>query len=364
MWLVYGYYEIHLVGRSYSMRNSNRSPILKRSWIIIALLIIALNFYYLPYYFMKPGEAKVLNTVVNIEGGYEDEGTFMLTTVRMGKANIINYVWAKLSDSRELIHEEDIRRAGESDQEYHQRQLMVMSSSQDNAKIVAYEAAGKEVNFKDLGVIVTGTIEGMAAEEKLNVGDTIVAVNDVQVSDVEGLLAQLESKVTNDNVALTILRENNEEEVLLNITHFPEELDPTQEKVGIGITSPITKRELDVTPAISVNTDQIGGPSAGLMFSLEIYNQLVKEDITKGYQIAGTGTITEEGVVGRIGGIKQKIIAADKAGVDIFFAPNEYGEDNSNYLEALQTAKKINTKMKIIPVDTFEDALSYLEKLE
>ena len=80
-----------------------------------------------------------------------------------------------------------------------------------------------------------------------------------------------------------------------------------------------------------MNTEEIGGPSAGFMFSLEIYNQLTKEDLTKGYEIAGTGTISPDGTVGRIGGIEQKIIAADKAGADIFLAPNENGEKDSNY---------------------------------
>lgn len=71
-------------------------------------------------------------------------------------------------------------------------------------------------------------------------------------------------------------------------------------------------------PTVKVKTDEIGGPSAGLMFSLEIYNQLTSEDLTKGYQIAGTGTIDEKGAVGPIGGIEQKIVAADKAGAEIF----------------------------------------------
>ena len=80
-----------------------------------------------------------------------------------------------------------------------------------------------------------------------------------------------------------------------------------------------------MTPKVTVKTDEIGGPSAGFMFSLEIYNQLTEEDLTKGYQIAGTGTIDADGTVGPIGGIEQKIVAADKAGAEFFFAPNEKG---------------------------------------
>ena len=100
------------------------------------------------------------------------------------------------------------------------------------------------------------------------------------------------------------------------------------------------------------------------MFSLEIYNQLMKEDITKGYNIAGTGSINEQGEVGRIGGVKQKVIAAEQAKADIFFAPNEFGSPTSNYQEALEVANQLNVKIKIVPIDTFDEALEYLNNLE
>ncbi len=86
----------------------------------------------------------------------------------------------------------------------------------------------------------------------------------------------------------------------------------------------VDDKEIIVDPKVEVNSDEIGGPSAGLMFTLEIYNQLAKEDLTNGHQIAGTGTI-DDGKIGPIGGIQQKIVAADKAGAEMFFAPNEKG---------------------------------------
>src|SRR5699024_11578609 len=78
-------------------------------------------------------------------------------------------------------------------------------------------------------------------------------------------------------------------------------------------------------PPVNIKSGDIGGPSAGLMFSLEIYNQLTEKDITKGYNIAGTGAIDSDGNVERIGSIDKKVVAADEEGVEIFFAPNEQG---------------------------------------
>lgn len=109
------------------------------------------------------------------------------------------------------------------------------------------------------------------------------------------------------------------------------------------------------------------------MFSLEIYNQLTKNDLTKGHSIAGTGTIDPDGTVGRIGGIDKKVVAADNEGAEIFFAPDDeitpemkkaYPNIQSNYKEAVKAAKDIGTKMKIVPVKTFDDALNYLKALK
>ena len=122
-----------------------------------------------------------------------------------------------------------------------------------------------------------------------------------------------------------------------------------------------------------MHTSNIGGPSAGLMFTLEIMNRLIDEDLAKGYNIAGTGEMLEDGTVGRIGGADFKVIAASREGVEIFFAPDDefrkkcYDKNpglQTNYEEAVEMAKKIGTKMKIVPVKTIDDALDYLDKLE
>ncbi len=342
----------------------HKSPAFKKRWILLIVFVLFINFYQLPYYFTKPGDAQVLHPIIKVEGGYDETGTFMLTTVRMGQANIINYLWAKWSDQRELIHEEFVRRSGETDEEYHHRQLMMMSSSQDLATIVAYKKAGKEAYYTNYGVIVTGTIDEMSASELLELGDLIVAVDHQEVKTVEDLLAQVGDKPKDTTVLVRIVRNGEEKDFELTVASFPEELDPTGERVGIGITSPVTKRELTVNPKITIDTKKIGGPSAGLMFSLEIYNQLVPEDITKGYHIAGTGSINEEGEVGRIGGVKQKVIAAERAGAQYFLAPNEFDSPTSNYIDAVEAAKSINAKIKVIPIDTFEQALEFLENLD
>ncbi|MGO4887893.1 SepM family pheromone-processing serine protease [Anaerobacillus sp. MEB173] len=335
-----------------------------KGWLIALVIVLAVNFYQLPYYYTQPGDAKVLAEIIEVEDGYEEEGSFMLTTVRQQKANIIHYVWAKMSEYRELFHEDQFRFGDETDEEYHHRQLMMMSSSKELATVVAYEKAGKSVTFENRGVIVTSFIDGMSAEEKLKQGDKVIAIDGIELETADELLERLAKRDKGDPVLFTIVRENKEMDVTLVMTPFPKETGVDAERVGVGIRYPVTDRVMNVDPDVSIDTRRIGGPSAGLMFALEIYNQLVVDDITKGYHIAGTGTINEEGVVGRIGGVKQKVVAADKANADIFFAPNEEGSIQSNYIEAKAAAEDIKTSMKIVPVNTFDEAIQYLQELE
>ena len=123
--------------------------------------------------------------------------------------------------------------------------------------------------------------------------------------------------------------------------------------------------------AIDFSTEGVGGPSAGLMFTLDIYDQLVGTDLRKGRIIAGTGTIEADGSVGDIGGAGLKVVSAAESGAEIFFVPNNPVDEatlkanpdaQTNYQEALAAAKKIGTKMKIVPVTTAQEAIDYLKK--
>ncbi|WP_096189239.1 SepM family pheromone-processing serine protease [Evansella halocellulosilytica] len=345
---------------SHENRVSRRSII---RWVILFAILLFINFYELPYYFTIPGDAKVLSEVIEVEDKNEYAGTFMLTTVRMGKANVVNYVWSMFSDQREIIPEDQIRPEGETDEEYHHRQMMMMAGSQELAVLVAYNYAGREAYFENYGVLVTSIIPKMDAEGKLQMGDRIIAVNDVEVLEVETLFELLGQHEIGDQVKITVEREEEIHDYSLAVQPFPEEIDPEGDRGGVGIANPVTDRVLVNRPDVFIDTATIGGPSAGLMFSLEIYNQLVEEDITKGQHIAGTGSIDEDGNVGRIGGVRQKIIAADQAGASAFLVPNERGAIESNYEIALETAENIDSNMEIVPIDTFEEALQYLNEL-
>ncbi|MBM6618568.1 PDZ domain-containing protein [Bacillus sp. RD4P76] len=325
--------------------------------VISIIIIFIVNFIKLPYYLNLPGEAYELSPIVKVDGGDKATGEFLMTTVGVsrGQINPYTYVWSHISSNLELIPAEDMRVEGESDKEYYYRQLHAMDLSQNVAIAVAYEKAGKEVAYKYNGVYVMSIVKGMDAEKKLEVGDRIYELNGKPLESSEQFIETVGSLKKGDTVTVSLERDDKKLEKVISLMPFPEDTA----KVGVGI-SLVTDREISVDPDVEFDTSAVGGPSAGLMFTLEIINQLTEGDLTKGHKIAGTGTIDYDGKVGPIGGIVHKVVAADKAGAEYFFAPRAH----FNYDDAIRKATEIKTEMKVIPVDTLDDALNYLESMK
>ncbi|MFA8437604.1 SepM family pheromone-processing serine protease [Bacillaceae bacterium YX66] len=328
------------------------------TFFLIFVLFVLIK---LPYYVTYPGDAESLDDMIKIEGGYEDEGDLMLTTIRMGKANVIQYIAAHFNKYQFIFSEKQIRRDWESDRDYDHRQLKIMESSQQMATLVAFQLANEQVEVKNEGVIVAGFIENMPAAKQMKVGDVITQADGNIITEAEQLVDYLKEKKEGDTVRFEIERDGKSLSIDVSVQQFPDTYSEKGEKqYGIGIVGPVTKKSVATKRDVHFDTHNIGGPSAGLMFTLEIYNQLTTEDLTKGYKIAGTGEIFEDGTVGAIGGIEQKLVAADNAGAEVFFAPVAGG----NYEDAKHAAADINTKMEVIPVNTVHEAIDYLQSLQ
>lgn len=346
----------------------------QRSWrigsyifILLLLIISVLSFVPTQYYILRPGSAMALGPMVTVSGGQKDaKGSFLLTTVKMGPASVIGYLYAKVDPYSDLLDTNLVHSPHESDEEYNQREIETMKDSQLTAEVIAFQKAGLPVQVKNMGAIVMQIIPDMPADQVLKVGDVITKVNGKTVTTAQDLLIALSGRKVGDQVQLEWTRNGQPMKANIPLEKLPTTTKDT--RAGIGVSSPITKREVKLPNQVTIQSQNIGGPSAGLMFTLEIMNQVSKTDLTKGYRIAGTGEMLQDGNIGRIGGIEHKIIAAAEEDVDIFFAPNDHlplgVKDRTNYEEAVEVAKKINTDMKIVPVSTVDDAIKYLEKLQ
>lgn len=329
---------------------------------IFVVFAIILSSYQLDAYITRPGGAYELGPLVEVVGGDEDdEGTLSLMTISLMKATPVLYAYAKFQDGYKVMSADQIRSPHESDQEYNVRQLKMMVDSQVNALQVAFEVAEKPYEVKNNGVYVMTILKGGAADGILEPGDRVISVDANKFNTQEEFIDYLSSQDEGQQVELIYVREGRKITDKVKLSPLP----TNPEQIGIGIAF-VENKEIITDPKVTIDSEEIGGPSAGLMFTLEILNRLLDEDITKGYNIAGTGTMESDGTVGRIGGIDQKVIAADNQGIEIFFAPNDAteGAKQSNYELAKKTAAKIGTDMKVVPVKNIEEAMSYLENLQ
>ncbi|WP_163654399.1 SepM family pheromone-processing serine protease [Listeria sp. PSOL-1] len=339
----------------------------KKIIAIVLLIIIIIGFFIpMPYYITKPGSADALEPLVTVEDHPKTvKGSFSLVTVAMTDANIYSYLAAKFLPYHQIDPKEEVKYDHESDEEYNVRQMYMMNESKNNAIQVAYKAAKQDIKVNYSGIYVLSVLEEAPASKFLTAGDLITAIDGHPFKSSQEFISYVKSKKAGNKIELSYV--HNKQKRTANIPLAKIDKKGT---VGIGITL-VDDQNVSADPKIKIDSDKIGGPSAGLMFSLEIYSRFMKTDLTRGRQVAGTGTIDASGNVGRIGGIDQKVVAADKSGASIFFAPNdeittEMKKDDptilSNYQLAKKTAKAIHSKMKIIPVKTFQDAVNYLQK--
>ena len=341
------------------MKKTRNSKNAKKVYITIIGILFILIFIPTPYYLNQPGSIEPLAAKVTVEDGQKvEKGSLNLTTVYSIKASN-PYIWlyGLVAPHTEIKKEEEVK-GNLSDEEYNNLLLHMMDSSKQNAIIASFHEADKGVEFHYNGVFVANILSNSKAKSVIKVGDIIHKVDGKTMNQAEEMIAYLKEKKAGDKVELQYTHNKKTKTATVEVIT----LDPKTGQAGIGI-NPENNMSINPSLDVKIKTENIGGPSAGLMFSLEIYNQIEKGDLTKGYKVAGTGTMDAEGNVGQIGGIRHKIVAAHKAGVDIFFYPKDITDQDTNEKEIKDEVKKEGYDIKIVPVQTLHEAIEYLEKL-
>ncbi|WP_249641450.1 MULTISPECIES: SepM family pheromone-processing serine protease [unclassified Enterococcus] len=329
-------------------------------------IVVILGFFLpLPYYIEGPGTTEDLKNFVTVDGKKDQAtGSFSLTSVSVSQARPFTLLLSKFNDFEAVLTKKELM-GDQTDSEYESIQRFYMETSQNMAKLNALELAGKAYDFKYLGVYVMATSKNSTFKDILQVGDTVSKIDGRAFKNTEDLMAYAQSKTIGDKVTITYQQNGETKEADGKVIKLE------NGKAGIGITL-IDHTEITSDPTITIDAGSIGGPSAGLMFTLETYQTLTGKDLRNGKKIAGTGTIDSEGVVGRIGGIDKKIATAVNNKVDIFFAPDDEitaemkaadPDIKTNYQEALAAKKKLGATIKIVPVKKLSDAVDYLEKM-
>ena len=317
--------------------------------LLTALLAVGVMTVPMPYVVLKPGPT--VNTlgvengkeVIKITGTETSTSTGQLRLTTVGVQPDVELVWAIegwFSGDEAVVPRELIYPPDQTQDEVEERNAQDFERSQFSAETAALAELGYPVR-----VTVEKLTAGGAAESVLKVGDVITAVDGTPVTTTAGLTEAITAKPA--GTAFSIAYERGGKAATVSITSRAGE--GGRPLIGVQVEP---KQEHAFT--LEIELDEIGGPSAGLMFSLGIIDKLRPEDLTGGKVIAGTGTIDDAGAVGPIGGIAQKLRGAKSAGATAFLVPE------ANCAEAVRNAVD---GLAMAKVGTLKEALTALETL-
>ncbi len=324
--------------------------------LLVALVTVAFSVP-MPYVVLSPGVTE--NTLGSYEGKpvvtirghrtYPTSGHLDLTTVSVTspeyKPRLPQILQAWWSPRQIVLPREVIYPAEQTVTEVKQENQQQMVDSQTQAIVVGLAEAGIDA----LKVEVQGVVEGAPAEGELRTGDEIVSVDGTPVDSTGDAVEAISGRSPGDSVTLGIVRNGQPRDIQLTTESAPD--DPEAARVGIELADDV---DLPFDVDIELGQD-IGGPSAGLMFSLAVYDLLTPGQLTGGRFIAGTGTIDLSGNVGLIGGVQQKIAGAAENGATVFLVPS------GDCAEAAQS--DLADDVELVKVSTIDDAVEALQAL-
>ncbi|MEV7693387.1 S16 family serine protease [Microbacterium sp. NPDC089189] len=333
-------------------------------WALVVALVALLGMSFLPspYVIERPGP--VYNTLgditdpdgeslplISVDGAdtYPTGGSLDLLTVQVvgspeHRLSWVDVALAWFDPTKAVVPLEQIFAVGQTSEQRAQQNTALMVDSQADASAAALTHLGYDVSPQ---LIVAGVAEGSAATGVLEQDDVILAANGTPVTRVEDLRVII-NEGEGQPVSFLIDRDGVEQ----TVTATPQL--GTGEAAGLWQVGISLSVAYDFPFDVEVQLNNVGGPSAGMMFALGMIDVLTPGELNGGQQVAGTGTITADGTVGPIGGIRQKLWGAQDAGADYFLAP----ERNCD-----EVVGHVPDGLQVISVATLDDAVSALDTI-
>ena len=331
-------------------------------WALAVAMVMLLVITFLPtsYVIQQPGPVyNTLGTAMNADGDevplisvdgaqtYPTDGSLDLLTVQVQGNREHTPSWFELAmawfdPSKAVLPIDAVFPAGQTTEQRNEESAAMMVDSQQEATAAALSELGYDVGAK---LSVHSVIDGSAADGVLEEGDLILSADGEEVTDATSLRT-----VINDGggapVELVIERDGAQQTVSIT----PKESTADGQTTWlIGVTL-ITDYDFPIDVTIQLNN--VGGPSAGMMFALGIIDTLTPGELNSGEQVAGTGTITADGTVGPIGGIRQKMWGAVDAGAEWFLAPDANCDEVVGHVPG---------DLRVFSVKTLDDSLKVLQ---
>ena len=301
-------------------------------------------------FLLVPDEAHPLAELVQVPGARDDDdgGGIYYVDVVQRKASLLERLFPSLrDDGAQLVSHDEIAPPGVDERQRIEADRLDMQLSQQVATAVALRALGYKVRIEQKGVRVAFTYSDSGAAGKLDTGDVITAVDGARVRTITQLRAAISRHAVGEVAHVSYVRDGKRRSADIGLTR-----DVATRRPVLGIFPQVAVK-LRVPFRITFNLRNVGGPSAGLAFALQILEERGR-DVDHGHRVAATGVIEPDGSVGPIGCVRQKIFGVRQAHVDTFLVPA-----GDNYRQA----KKYAGGVRVIPVKTFQQALHALATL-
>ena len=311
-----------------------------------------------PYVTMRPGPAfdtlGEFNDKPMISFGkgvktFPTTGSLDFTTVSVTRAetnvSLAQAVEAYFAENTAVVPRSFIYRQGESAKDAKEAGQAQLASSKDSSRVAALRAAGYTVPEVPT---IDSVGNDASAKGKLQKGDEIRSVDGRNTPTAQDVVEAVGRAEPGDSVTIGYVRDGEQSSV--DIVTRPDAVDKKVPRIGVALRSTF---DFPVTITNNVG-EQVGGPSAGAMFALAIYDRLTPGSLTGGRVVAGTGEITPDGTIGPIGGIRQKIAGAAGDGAKVFLVPA------ANCAEASGGG---DHGMRLVKVSKLDDAIDSLEEL-
>ena len=321
----------------------------KTAVVFLVALVVLFSYAQLHYsssYLLLPDSPHALAPIVKVAKARQDnQGGIYFVDVIERRATLSERYLPFLRRDATLVSKEEIGADNVSDKQRARIDAASMVLSKKIAEAVALRSLGYKVVTRALGARIEQVAPNTSAAKKLLPGDVITAVNGKSTAKYEQLRALITRHRPGERVRVTFLRDGREHTAALRT--YASKDSPPVTFIGVAV-SPAASIKLPI--GVTINAGNVGGPSAGLAFALELTDKLGR-DIDRGRRVAATGELLLGGRVEPIGGVKQKVIGARRAGIEIMLVP---AGDNAN------EAKRYAGTMKIIPVTSFQQALHAL----
>ena len=315
-------------------------------WGLVFIIPATLGFLRLPYYGIGPGPVRDVAPLIRFDGleRFDSGGRFVLTTVRWQQLTPLMAVRVWLDDTWRAVDREELFPPGLDRDEELALSMAQMDQSQIHAaSVVLQELVGYPDEHRP-GALVEVAFPPCPAYGRLFPGEIVTAIDGEAVGSLDEADRLLEGAEAGEELRFDVLSGEERRHVAIAPRRCVDGEDDAFFGVGLVATFPID---------VSIESADVGGPSGGLMFAIALYDLLTPGDLTAGATIAGTGTLDLDGSVGAIGGIDDKIVAAQDADASLFLVPRE----NLKELRSVDTGD-----MRVVPVETFDEALDALRQ--